>query len=196
MNSRCHSFNCRDDPLRGHAVVELLSGDVCLMNQESIYPIPLPHKMTGLVIPEDFYNTLSKPLTVWSRPTDARVCVLGQSHCAFGFAFDACFTVCACVIPGSGCRALSWCRSAWTRSWTRRRCWRAGNPTSANQCRWPTTVLCSTAARCREIPAARPATVTERRHTPYVSVLAGAVDYIFLCGEHKPSITEHKQLFQ
>lgn len=68
-----------------------------------------------------------------------------------------------CVCAGSGCRAPSWCRWASTRSWTRRRCWRAGSPTSANPCRLPTTALCSTAARCRETPAARPATATERR---------------------------------
>lgn len=96
MNSRYHSFNCRDDPLRGHAVVELLSGDVCLMNQESIYPIPLPHKMTGLVIPEDFYNTLSKPLTVWSRPTDARVCVGTISLCVWVCFWCVFYCVCLC----------------------------------------------------------------------------------------------------
>lgn len=68
----------------------------------------------------------------------------------------------ALVCPGSGCPAPNWCRSAWTRNWTKRKCWRAGSPTSASRCRSPTTALCSTAARCRETPAARPATVTER----------------------------------
>lgn len=72
--------------------------------------------------------------------------------------------VCVCVHPGSGCHALSWCRSVWTRSWTKRRCWKAGNPTFASLCKWPTTVPCNTAARCRETPAVKPATVTEHTH--------------------------------
>lgn len=94
--------------------------------------------------------------------------------------------VCVCVCAGSGCRAPSWCRWASTRSWTRRRCWRAGSPTSANRCRWPTTVRCSTAARCRETPAARPATATERRRTlththerAHNSSCTGAIDCVF-----------------
>jgi len=74
-------------------------------------------------------------------------------------------TECVCAHTGSGCRARSWCRSAWTRSWTRRRCWRGGNPTFASLCRWPITAPCSTAAKCRETPAAKPVTVTEHKHT-------------------------------
>lgn len=90
---------------------------------------------------------------------------------------------CACACPGSGCPAPNWCLLVWTRSWTKRKCWRAGSPTSASRCRSPTTALCSTAARCRETPAARPATVTER------SLLKQALTF-------RLSITKHKSLFQ
>lgn len=83
----------------------------------------------------------------------------GHEMGSFGPSYDS--VECPFVCPGSGCPAPNWCRSAWTRNWTRRRCWRAGSPTSASRCRSPTTALCSTAARCRETPAARPATVTE-----------------------------------
>lgn len=77
--------------------------------------------------------------------------------------------MCVFVHAGSGYHALSWCRSGWTKSWTRRKCWRAGSRTSASQYRWLTTVPCSTAVRCRETPAARPVTVTEQTHVhrPY-----------------------------
>lgn len=81
---------------------------------------------------------------------------------------NACFFLCcACayVLAGSGFRALSWCLWASTKSWTKRRCSKAGSPTSANQCRWPIIVPCSTAARCRGTPAVKLVTVTEHKHT-------------------------------
>lgn len=99
-----------------------------------------------------------------------------------------------CVYSGSGYRALSWCRLGWTRNWTRRKCWKAENPTSASPCRWPTTAPCNTAARCRETPAARPVTVTENTHTNthrcWSSRCCGV--YISLWRAH-PTITEHKK---
>lgn len=86
--------------------------------------------------------------------------------------------VCIYVHPGSGCHAPSWCLLGWTRSWTRRRCWRAGSLTFASQFRWPTIVPCNTAARCRETPAVKPVIVTKDTHKK--ALMCCAVEFLFL----------------